>query len=84
MKLPVILRSYQKWKQLKDSVWHCLQHREVTDDHIDVHCLNERTVLSARYLVLIETHSPGSVMGAHREVSLSIQLFSDGGILFYF
>ena len=68
---------------MNDSVWHCLQHKEVTDDHIDVHCLNERIVLSARYLVLIETHSPGSMMDAHRAGSLSIQLFSDRGILFY-
>ena len=77
--LPVIIRSNIKWEFLDLGGWHCLQHVEVTKEHIKVHCLNEPIVLSARYLILKEANISGSIMEQLLNGLWSLTLFSDRG-----
>ena len=77
--LPVIIRSDVKWEFLDLGGWHCLQHVEVTNEHIEVHCLNEPIVLSARYIILKEANMSGSIMEQLLNGLWSVRLFSNGG-----
>ena len=82
--LPVIIRSNIKWEFLDLGGWHCLQHIEVTNEHIEVHCLNEPIVQSARYLILKEANMSGSIMEQLLNGLWSISLFSIGGNTLFF
>ena len=82
--LPVIIRSNIKWEFLDLGGWHCLQHVEVTNEHIEVHCLNEPIVLSARYLILKEANMSESIMEQLLNGLWSIRLFSIGGNILFF
>ena len=78
-KVPTILLSDYKWDFLDHGAWRCLDYKVVSTDHIDVHCLNEPLVLSARFLILKEVNMDGSIMEQIVKGLWSFRLFTKGG-----
>ena len=81
LSLPAILRSQEKWNFLEHAAWICFQHTEITETYIDVHCLNEPTVLSARYLILKEIQTSEWVLDGLQQGYFTMDFFSNKGII---
>ena len=81
-KVPTILLSDYKWDFLNHGAWRCLDYKVASIDHIDVHCLNEPLVLSARFLILKEVNMNESIMEQIVKGLWSFRLFTKGGTFF--
>ena len=82
LKVPTILLSDYKWDFLNHGAWRCLDYKVVSVDHIDVHCLNEPLVLSARFLILKEVNVNESIMEQIVKGLWSFRLFTKRGTFF--
>ena len=79
LRLPSLLLSKRRWSFLRNGAFVCLSHVIKSASTIDVHCLNNPSVLSVRYVSLKDTSTPGSILLQLRNRTSSLWLFSDGG-----
>ena len=77
LEIPIIIRGQKQWEFSIHGACRCLQHKVVTTKHIDVYCVNELFILSARYLALKGDGRPNTMFSKIQAGTWSVWLLSD-------
>ena len=77
LEIPIIIRGQKQWEFSIHGACRCLQHTVVTTKHIDVYCVNELFILSARYLALKGDGRPNTMFSKIQAGTWSVWLLSD-------